>query len=68
MWPAETEVMDSSLCLLCGFQHVKLSDVSLGTRPPYGLVVDEGVKKLTKQIFVGCLPLLDHKKINMFIV
>ena len=27
------------------WQHVKLSDVSLGTRPQYSLVVDEDVKK-----------------------
>ena len=31
------------------WQHVKLSDVSLGTRPRYGLVVDEDVKKPNKQ-------------------
>ena len=31
------------------WQHVKLSDVSLGTRPSHSLVVDEGVKKPIKQ-------------------
>ena len=31
------------------WQHVKLSDVSLGTHPPYSLVVDEDVKKPSKQ-------------------
>ena len=31
------------------WQHVILSDVSLGTRPRYSLVVDEEVKKPTKQ-------------------
>ena len=32
-----------------GWQHLKLSDVSLGTRRRYRLVVDEDVKKSTKQ-------------------
>ena len=32
------------------WKHVKLSDVSLGTRPRYSLVVDEDVKKPNKQI------------------
>ena len=31
------------------WQHVKFSDVSLGTRPRYSLVVYEDAKKLTKQ-------------------
>ena len=31
------------------WQHVKLSDVSLETRPLYSLVVDQDVKKPTKQ-------------------
>ena len=31
------------------WQHVKLSDVSLGARPLYSLVVDEDVKKTNKQ-------------------
>ena len=31
------------------WQHLKLSEVSLGASPRYGLVVDEGVKKPTKQ-------------------
>ena len=35
--------MVSSLCLV--WQHVKMSDVSLGTPPRYSLVVDEDVKR-----------------------
>ena len=31
------------------WQHIIFSDVSLGTRPRYGLVVDEDVKKTNKQ-------------------
>ena len=31
------------------WQHVKLSDVSLGIRPRYSLVADEDVKKPKKQ-------------------
>ena len=31
------------------WQHVKMSDVSHGTRSRYGLAVDEDVKKPTKQ-------------------
>ena len=31
------------------WQHVKLSDVSLGTRPRYSLVANEDVKKPIKQ-------------------
>ena len=31
------------------WHHIKLSDVSLGTRPRYSLVVDEDVKKPSKQ-------------------
>ena len=34
--------------LVC--QHVKLSDVILGTRPRYSLVVDKDVKKPNKQL------------------
>ena len=38
---------------LCrAWQHVKFSDVSLGTRLRYSLVVDEDVKKPTKQTLV----------------
>ena len=51
MSPAETEVIVSPLCLMCGthvWQHVKLLDVSLGTRLPYSLVVDKDVKKPNK--------------------
>ena len=32
------------------WQHVKLSDVSLGTRPLYSLVIEEDIKKPTSQI------------------
>ena len=32
------------------WQHIKLSDVSLRTRPRYSLVVDEDVKKANIQI------------------
>ena len=39
--------MVSALSRVC--QHVKLSDVSLGTLPRYGLVVDEDVKKPNKK-------------------
>ena len=31
------------------WQHIKLSDVRLGTRPQYSLVAEEDVKKTTKQ-------------------
>ena len=48
MRPAETEVMVSPLCLLC-VAEVKLSDVSLETRPRYSLVADEDVEKPTNQ-------------------
>ena len=40
---AETEVMVSPLCL--AWQRIKMSDVSLVTRPRYSLVADEDVKK-----------------------
>ena len=51
-YPGIVTGRDRSHCLpalprVC--QHVMLSDVSLGTRPPYSLVVDEEVKKPTKQ-------------------
>ena len=35
------------------WQHVKLSDVSLGTHLGYSLVIDEDVKKPTKQTNIG---------------
>ena len=35
--------------LSCVWQHIKLSDVSLETRPRYSLVVEEDVKKPNKQ-------------------
>ena len=35
------------------WQRVKLSDVSLGVRPRYSLVVDEDVKKPNKQTYQG---------------
>ena len=40
--------MVSPLCL-CVWQHAKLSDISLETRPRDSLVADEYVKKPTKQ-------------------
>ena len=44
MLPAETEVMVSQLCLMCG------STLNcLGARPRYNLVVDEDIKKPTNQ-------------------
>ena len=62
MWPADTEVMASPLCLcqynvtgwcrshgIPALSRVKLSDVSLGTRPRYSSVTDEDVKKPMKQ-------------------
>ena len=48
MWPAETEVM-VSLLLSRVWQHVKLSDVSLGAHMRYSLVFDKVVMKPTKQ-------------------
>ena len=36
------------------WQYVKLSDVSLGTRPRHSLVVDEDVKKPNKQTGYVC--------------
>ena len=48
MWAAETEVMVSS-ALSHVWQHVKLSDISLGIRPRYSLVVEEDVTKQTNQ-------------------
>ena len=47
MWPAETS-HDLPTLSRVG-QHIKLSDVSLGTRPQYSLVVDKNVKKPTNQ-------------------
>ena len=47
MWLAETEVMVSPLS--CVWQHVKLSDVGLGTGPWYNLAADEDIKKPSKQ-------------------
>ena len=38
-----------SPALSCVWQDVKLSDVSLPTRPQYSLVADEDVKKPTNQ-------------------
>ena len=36
------------------WQYVKLSDVSLGTRPRYSLVADEDIKQPTKQTNNPC--------------
>ena len=47
MWSDETEVMVSSF--VCDFQHVKLTDVSHGSRQRDSLVADEDVKKTTNQ-------------------
>ena len=41
--------MVSPLCLVCMWQHVKLSDDSLGSRLRYSLVVNEDVKKAKKK-------------------
>ena len=48
MWPAETEVMVSQLCLMCGSTK-NCQTLCLGARPQYSLVVEEDVKKPTKQ-------------------
>ena len=42
MWPAETEVMVSQLCLDVAERKNKPSGVSLGTSPRDGLVDDAG--------------------------
>ena len=48
------------------WQHIKLSDVSLGTRPQYSLVAEEDVKKPKKQIiypmFFRLTPGVNQKK------
>ena len=49
MRPAEIEAMACLPSLSRVGQYIKLSDVSLGTPPRYNLVVDEDVKKPTKQ-------------------
>ena len=46
--PAETEVMVSQLCLMCG-STLNCQTLCLGARPRYNLVVDEDVKKPTNQ-------------------
>ena len=46
--PAETEVMVSQLCLMCG-STLNCQTLCLGVRPRYSLVVDEDVKKPTNQ-------------------
>ena len=51
MWPAETEVMVSQLCLKCG-STLNCQMLCLGARPRYNLVVDEDVKKPTNQSFL----------------
>ena len=48
MPPAETEVMVSQLCLMCG-STLNCQTLCLGARPRYSLVVDEDVKKPTNQ-------------------
>ena len=47
VWPAETEVI--VFCYVSVWQHVKLSDDGLGTRPRDSLVVEENVKKPKRQ-------------------
>ena len=62
---SEPEAMVSPLCLV--WQHVKLSDVSLGTRPLYSLDVEEDVNKSIKQSALSCcffLVLTDYKFIK----
>ena len=48
MWTAETAVMVSQLCLMCGSTQ-NCQTLCLGARPRYGLVIDEDVKKPTNQ-------------------
>ena len=48
MWPAETEVMVSQLCLMSGSTS-NCQTLCLGARLRYNLVDDEDVKKPTKQ-------------------
>ena len=48
-WPADWDRSRGLPALSCVWHHLKLSDVSLGTRPLYSLVVDEDIKKPTKQ-------------------
>ena len=48
MWPAETEVMVSQLCLMCGSTS-NCQTICLGARPRYMLVFDVDVKKPTNQ-------------------
>ena len=53
--------------LSCVWQHVKLSDVSLGTRPRYSQVVDEEVKKSKNpQWNVGLHEVLVNKPMVFF--
>ena len=60
MWPAETEVMDFP-ALPSGWQHEKLSDISLETRPRYSLIADEDVKKSNKQMYTRKFPMRKAK-------
>ena len=48
MWPAETEVMVSQLCLMCG-STLNCQTLCLGAGARYNLVVDEDVKEPTNQ-------------------
>ena len=48
MWTAETEVMVSQLCLMCG-RTLNCQTLFLGAHVQYKLVVDEDVKKSNKQ-------------------
>ena len=48
LWPTETEVMVSPLCLMCGSTY-NCQTLRLGARPQYSLVVGKDVKKPTNQ-------------------
>ena len=48
MWLAETEVMVSQLCVMCGSTK-NCQTLCIVARPRYNLVVDEDVKKSNKQ-------------------
>ena len=53
--PAETEVMVSQLCLMCG-STLNCQTLCLGARPRYNLVVEVDVKKPTNQQLLPYLP------------
>ena len=47
---------------VCVWQHVKLSDASLGIHPRYSLVVDEDVRKPTKEKLRIKIPLFIRRR------